>query len=168
MIKHEYVDLIDNLLGLSPEGSTYAARHFRTKVLMGTQQSYEALFSDKVALSLAYRWVVAFYACQLTQSKELAQYYLTQAQAHQVDANWLQAAANDQLDSIDDELLKTLLVFTRKLTLKPIEGDKEAVALLEQAGIATPDIIAVSQLIAFLSYQVRLVAGLKAMQALES
>lgn len=160
-------DLIDSLLGLDPQGTTYKARHFREKVLTGTQASYDALFSPTLDLSLAYRWLVALYASRLTHAEELAQHYLEQAQAHGVSAQWLEAIESGQLESLDDQVLKNILLFTRKLIVKPVEGDKDAVQQLKQAGIATPDIIALSQLIAFLSYQIRLLAGLKAMQSLE-
>ena len=44
---------------------------------------------------------------------------------------------------------------------------RSALLALPAAGISTPAVVALSQLIAFLSYQVRLVAGLKAMKASE-
>ncbi|REN20801.1 CMD domain protein, partial [Mycobacterium tuberculosis] len=37
---------------------------------------------------------------------------------------------------------------------------------LAASGLSTPAIVAMSQLIAFLSYQIRVAAGLKAMEAL--
>lgn len=167
MSTHESPDLIDSLLGLDPQGSTYEARHFRDKVLVGTQSSYDALFSPELTLSLPYRWLVALYACTLSKADELSQHYLQQAQQNGVDAALIQAVGTGQLDAITDPTLKTILDFTAKLILKPIEGDKSAIEAVKQAGISTPDVIALSQLIAFLSYQTRLVAGLKAMQALE-
>lgn len=163
----ETVDLIDKVLGLDPQSSTFAARHFREKVRSGTQASYEALFSPELTLALPLRWLVAVYVCQLTKATELHQHYLTQAQQAGVSAEWLTAIENDNLESIADPIVQASLVFTRTLTLKPLEGDKTAIQNLEQSGLPTADCITLSQLIAFLSYQVRLVTGLKAMQALE-
>lgn len=160
-------DLIDSVLGLSPQSSTYAARVFRDKVRDGTQASYEALFSPELHLDLAVRWLVAVYATQLTQAKELHQHYLAQAQQAKVPNQWLDAVAADQPTTVSDPIVQAILIFTRTLTLKPIEGDKNAIQQLEQAGVPTPDCITLSQLIAFLAYQVRLVTGLKAMQRLE-
>lgn len=59
-----------------------------------------------------------------------------------------------------------IALLQRHSSLKPVEGDKDAVLSLKKAGIATNDIVALSQLIAFLSYQLRLAAGLKAMAKL--
>ncbi len=161
------VDLIDHVLGLDPQGSTFAARHFREKVRSGTQASYEALFSPELTLALPVRWLVAVYVCQLTKATELHQHYLAQAQQAGVSAEWLAVIEQDQLESITDPIVQAILVFTRTLTLKPLEGDKTAIQNLEQSGLPTADCITLSQLIAFLAYQVRLVTGLKAMQALE-
>lgn len=161
-------DLIDHVLGLTPPSSTHAARVFRDKVRHGTQASYEALFSPELHLDLGVRWLVAVYATQLTQAQELHQHYVTQAQQANVPSQWLEAVAADQPNAISDPIVQAILIFTRTLTLKPIEGDKAAIQQLEQAGVPTPDCITLSQLIAFLSYQVRLVTGLKAMQRLEN
>lgn len=168
MSTHTSTDLIDGLLGLNPEGSTYKARHFRAKVLNGTQASYEALFSPSISLDLDYRWLVAIYACQLSQAVELENHYIFEAQENEVAADLIDAVRMGRLVDIQDAQLTTLLHYTRTLIEKPIEGDKAALEALQQAGISTPDIVALSQLIAFLSYQIRLVAGLKAMQALET
>jgi uncharacterized protein YciW len=54
---------------------------------------------------------------------------------------------------------------SRALTQRPVEGDKAAIEKLPAAGISTPAVVALSQLIAFVSYQLRVVAGLKAMRA---
>jgi uncharacterized protein YciW len=64
-----------------------------------------------------------------------------------------------------DERLKTILAFAGKLILKPIEGDRAAIESLVDVGLSTPAIVALGQLIAFLSYQIRVAAGLKAMVA---
>ncbi|WP_458869764.1 hypothetical protein, partial [Enterococcus faecium] len=61
--------------------------------------------------------------------------------------------------------LRAMLVFTRALTQRPVEGDRAAIEKLPAAGISTPAVVALSQLIAFVSYQLRVVAGLKAMRA---
>lgn len=161
------VDLIDTLLKLNPTGSTYRARHFRDNICQSTQASYEALFSDQLHLPLQTRWLVALYAAQLTQSHELTRHYLNEAEDTGVIEEALQAVLQDDLDLIVDPTLYAILHFTRTLTLKPIEGDQSALLALENAGITTEDCIALAQLIAFLSYQIRLVTGLKAMQALE-
>lgn len=164
-------DLIDRLVGLVPGSSTYAARHQREKVAVATQGSYDVLFDPALPdLSLTERLLVALYACRLTPAPELAAHYRDRLQQTQAEAALIQIAESgvpqDAL-RINQPRLAAMLDFTRKLIEKPVEGDKAALLALPAAGISTPAVVALSQLIAFLSYQVRLVAGLKAMKASE-
>src|SRR5690606_29427614 len=147
----------------------YATRHAREKVAAATQGSYE-LFFDPAAggLSMPERLLVAYYACVLSTSPDLESHYLGLLGQNGVDAAILEAVGRNRLELIQPGRLAALLAFTAKLILKPIEGDQAAAQALQAAGIATPDIITLAQLIAFLSYQIRLVAGLQAMKALES
>lgn len=164
----EGADLIDTLLGLDENSMVYAARHFRSEVLVGTQESYEALFSEALSLPLEVRWLVALYASQLSQSYELTEHYQQQVAQTAVLELWIKAVLTDDLTLIQDPLVRAILSFTRTLILNPIEGDKTALLALEASGVSAADCIALAQLIAFLSYQIRLVAGLKAMQTLEA
>ena len=58
-----------------------------------------------------------------------------------------------------------MLQFAAALTTDPRNGDRAAIDALRSAGLADPAIVALAQLVAFLSYQLRVVAGLKAMRA---
>ena len=48
-----------------------------------------------------------------------------------------------------------------------MEGDRIALLKLPAAGLSTPEVITLAQLIAFVAYQVRVVAGLQAMAAMD-
>lgn len=162
-------DLIDRLVGLHPGGSTYAVRHQRDKVAAATQGSYDALFDPALPdTPLAERLLVALYACRLTPAPELSAHYRQALLDAQVDSALIRAAEHGNASDITDPRLAAIFEFTRKLIEKPVEGDRAALQTLPAAGISAPAIVALSQLIAFLSYQIRLVAGLKAMKALEN
>ncbi len=47
------------------------------------------------------------------------------------------------------------------VTTAPREATRDDIAALQQAGVADADIVRLSQLIAFVNYQVRLIAGLR-------
>ena len=71
-------DLVDQLVGLKADSTTYAARHQRDKVAAATQGSYDALFDPALpGLTLAERLLVALYASRLTPSPALAAHYLS-------------------------------------------------------------------------------------------
>jgi uncharacterized protein YciW len=57
--------------------------------------------------------------------------------------------------------LTAILTHTDLLTTSPKNASPEALEALKQAGLSTRDIVTVSQLIAFVSFQVRLLATLR-------
>lgn len=162
------IDLIDTLVGLDSNSVVYAARHFRDEVLVGTQESYDALFSEVGSLPIETRWLVALYASQLSQSSTLADYYQQQLAQTSALELWIKAVLTDDLTLISDPTVNAILNFTRTLILNPVESDKAALLALEESGVSVADCITLAQLIAFLSYQIRLVTGLKAMQDWET
>ncbi|WP_419343688.1 CMD domain protein [Achromobacter sp. PD1] len=161
-------DLVDRLIGLAPGAKTYEVRHFREKVAAATQGSYDALFDPALpGLSLAERLLVALYATRITPSPLLAAHYRARlADAGATPADIAVAESGRPADAATPRLA-AILEFTRKLIEKPVEGDEAALKTLPAAGVSTPAVVTLSQLVAFLSYQVRLVAGLEAMKELE-
>ncbi|WP_183004880.1 CMD domain protein [Achromobacter sp. UMC71] len=161
-------DLVDQLVGLKAESNTYAVRHQRDKVAAATQGSYDALFDPALpGLTLAERLLVALYASRLTPSPALAAHYRQRLVDAGASAADIQVAETGKPADATDPRLAAILEFTRKLIEKPVEGDEAALKTLPAAGVSTPAVVTLSQLIAFLSYQVRLVAGLDAMKSLE-
>ena len=55
------------------------------------------------------------------------------------------------------------LNFTRTLIESPVHGDQAALQALQDVGLSTEEIVVLAQLVAFMSYQVRLAAGLGAL-----
>jgi CMD domain protein len=158
-------DLIDRMVPLAENTPLHAVRHQRAKVVKATQQSHDALFSPGLGdVPLRERLLVAWYACTLTPHAGLAAHYRARLDTYAPEATLCQAIARDQLDQVADARLRALLQFTRTLILKPVEGDRQVLNTLPQAGYSTPAIVALAQLIAFLSYQTRLVSGLSALQ----
>lgn len=161
-------DLIDSVVGLTPASPLYATRHARAKVSSATQGSYELFFDPAVGgLGIPERLLVAYYACLLSKAAGLAQHYREAFLQAGGDASTLAFVGGNHPEQLASSRLKALLAFTSTLIEKPIEGDHAAVQALQAAGVSTPDIVMLAQLIAFLSYQTRLAAGLQAMKALE-
>lgn len=165
-------DVIDLMAGLAPGSTLYTLRHQRDKVAAATQGSYDAMFDASVdGLSVTERLLVAHYACSLSQAVEISDHYRSRLVALEVDPALLamseSVSASHGTAAAFDPRLRAMLTFTHTLITDPIAGDKPALMMLAEAGLTTPAIVALAQLIAFLSYQLRVVAGLKAMQALE-
>jgi CMD domain protein len=162
-------DAVDAIVGLTQHDPLYAIRHARQKVVHATQGSYELFFDPASGgLTIQERLLVAWHASLLSRSAALAGHYRNKLADHAVHAEVVAAIEDGRVDGLPPSRLRAMLVFTQTLILKPVEGDKAALERLRDAGMETADIVTLAQLVAFLSYQIRLVAGLSAMKALES
>ena len=160
-------DVIDAAVPLAPDRATWALRRQRDKVVSATQGSYDAMFSPAVeGLSVTERLLVALHACRVSKADGLAAHYRERLAAEGADSGVVEAV--DSGKPVADARLRAVLAFTGKLIERPIEGDRAAVQSLADSGLSTPAIVAMSQLIAFLSYQIRMAAGLKALAAVEA
>ena len=147
-------DVIDRVAGLVPGDALHSTRRFRAKVVEATQASHDALLEQPVGgLSTADRLRVAIHVCTLASATSLAQHYQARF------------AADAGRDAPPAAALPAMLQFAAALTTDPRNGDRAAIDALRLAGLADPAIVALAQLVAFLSYQLRVVAGLNAMRA---
>lgn len=148
------IDVIDHAAGLAPGDPLHGARRVRAKVVEESQASHDALLLQPVdGLSPADRLRVAAHVCTLAGAASLEQHYADRL-----------ADAPD-CDAPSSPALPAMLTFAAKLTTDPRLGDRAAIDALKRAGLGDAAIVALAQLVAFLSYQLRVVAGLKAMRA---
>jgi len=146
-------DVIDTAAGLAPSSALQTARSFRSTVVEATQASHEALLYEPVpGLSTADRLRVAVHCCEA-------------AEAHQMAAHYRALLVQQPAGDASTPTLPAMLTWAGLLTTDPRRGDREALQALRAAGLADPAIVALAQLVAFLSYQTRVVAGLVAMEA---
>jgi uncharacterized peroxidase-related enzyme len=149
-------DVIDAAVPLRAGEHLHELRRQRQKIVDATQGSHAEMFSPAVqGVSVVERLRVALHAARLSGAGTLVAHY--RAMLEQEGASPEPAAA--------DARVATLLAFTAKVIERPIDGDRQAVEGLGTAGFSPAAVVAVSQLIAFVSYQIRLVAGLQAMKA---
>jgi uncharacterized protein YciW len=147
-------DVIDRAAGLAPGDPLHTARRFRAKVVEATQASHDALLHEPVdGLSTADRLRVAAHVCTIAGAASLAQHY-EQELADQPGRAVPPSPA-----------LPAMLRFAAALTTDPRRGDRAALEPLRRAGLGDAAIVALAQLVAYLSYQLRVVAGLQALRA---
>lgn len=160
-------DLIDRLVPLASGTPTHGVRHQRDKVVAATQGSYTALFDPALqGLSLPERLLTALSIVRLAGSTELVAHYTERLQALDDLSAAHRAALAGDAASTGDARLDQILAYARLLAERPVEGDQAALLRLPAAGLSTPAVIALAQLIAFVAYQLRVVAGLQAIAAL--
>ena len=147
-------DVIDRAAGLAPGDPLHSARRFRAKVVEATEASHEALLRQPVeGLSTADRLCVALHVCTIAGARTLARHY---------EGQLAEASGGDAPSS---PALPAMLQFAAALTTDPRRGDRAAIDSLRRAGLGDAAIVALAQLVAFVSYQLRVVAGLRAMRA---
>ncbi|MFZ4285404.1 CMD domain-containing protein [Variovorax sp. HJSM1_2] len=162
-------DLVDSLVPLAAQSPVWAVRQQRDKVVAATQGSYNAIFDPALSgPSPAERLLSAHLIARLAGSTALQAHYAAALRALPAltasQSAALEGAAINSLSA--DPRLQAILRFTQTLAERPVEGDKEALLKLPAAGLATPEVVALAQLIAFVSYQLRVVAGLQAITEL--
>jgi uncharacterized peroxidase-related enzyme len=146
-------DVIDTAAGLGPDAALQTARRFRSTVVEATQASHEALLYEPVpGLTTADRLRVALHCCEA-------------AEAHQLAAHYRALLVQQPAGDASTPALPAMLTWAGLLTTDPRRGDREALQALQAAGLADAAIVALAQLVAFLSYQTRVVAGLVAIEA---
>lgn len=157
------VDVIDKVLGLGPSSPLLALREQRAKLKHLTQTSYVAALhpTDPRNFSYAERATLAARMAALWTSQELLAHYRELATA--------EGAADDVLSIADpawkpeDEAsrLAVILRHVDLVTKNPKAATRENIEKLYAAGLDDRDIVTLAGIIAFVNYQVLVVAGLK-------
>ncbi|NHL68166.1 hypothetical protein EIB72_17445 [Burkholderia ambifaria] len=158
-------DTIDAVAGLRDGDAVAALRRAREKVLRHTRLSEAALFDPALPdLSLTERLHVARYVAQKSNAPALAGTY----RARLIEAGGtLDDIAHADADAFDALPRRTgaILAHARLLTLSPVDARPSDLDALKSAGLTTPAIVALSQLVAFVAYQLRVAVAAQALQA---
>ena len=162
-------DVIDALVPLPESSAAHTVRHQRAKVVAATQGSYDSIFEPTLsgAPALAERLLAAHAIARLAGSQVLQTHYHDRLQALALTPVQQAAWDGEPLQALDSGArLQAILAFACTLTERPVEGDQAALLALPAAGLTTPEVVALAQLIAFVAYQLRVIAGLQALAEL--
>ena len=169
MKETEIHDTVDRVVGYAQGSATHAIRHARAKVVAATQGSEDGLFDPALpGLSVQERLLVAILACALVPAAALVGEYRARLEATGADPALIESVARGEVPSAASTRLAAILRFAHTLTTDPVKADKAALLRLKESGLSTPEIVTLAQLIAFISDQTRVVAGLRAMQKAEA
>lgn len=147
-------DVIDRLAGIEPGSPVAALRARRPDFVRYTEGSHDVLLApaDPAGISLAERALIALRVATLERSVALADHYRTRLR---------QVAGGDQNATVETPRLKALLDHVERMTTAPRTATKAHLDALGAEGFSPRDLVTVAQLVAFVSYQVRVVAGLR-------
>lgn len=159
-------DVIARLAGVAPGGAVAAALAGRADILTMTAESEAAslLPQEPGALSHGERAALAVRVARLHEEPGLAAHYgELVARAGATDAT--AALADPAFKGGGDKRLAALIAYTDRVSLAPKDAVAGDIERLQAAGIDDADIVRLAELVAFLAYQIRVVQGLKLMQA---
>lgn len=138
-------DILAELAEIAPDSALAAARAVREAATHHAQGSYEALFGQQDNdFPLDERFAVAARVAKLHESDSLAAHYAGFGIADPTSPRLVPAQA-----------------FARLLTFAPVEATPSALEALTRAGWSPRAIVTLAQLIAFVSFQSRLLNGLR-------
>ena len=159
-------DIINQLAGVEAGSALAGLREQRPETLQYAQGSFLALFEpdDPAGVSLLERDAIGLRVATLEMSPVVAAHQRARLQA--LDASGETIAAIEGFPDSGDlpARLQAILRHADLLTMAPRKGSPQALERLKAAGLTTRDIVTVSQIVAFLSYQIRMVALLQAME----
>ena len=144
--------------GISADSPLASVLALRSDILELTEKSHAASLQPNQSggLSHAERSGLACRIAKRNNESVLAQHYET------LFSDGSQAIANTDFQGNDDRM-KAIIRHTDLVTLNPKDAKAEDVSALRSAGLDDADIVRLSELIAFVAYQVRVVAGLRLM-----
>ena len=160
-------DAIDHAAGLTPQDALYQTRRLRPEFVDGAEQCRQSVLTPAEDQSLAtgLRLALALRMAKLNDYAGLQRDYqaqLAQLAQHQPSAE-LQALAEGAVPA--GEPLATIARHTDLITQQPMQATEHHIRLLEQAGLTHPQIVALSELIAFVNFQTRVAAGLRLLRS---
>jgi len=141
-------DLLESTIGVATDAPLARLRASRGDIVRHTQGSYDVLIcpADPGGLSLSERATIALCAAELSGHAALAAHY--------------RDLAARRGDPPPGARLETILAHVALVTRHPRSAASSNIAALQGAGLSPGDIVALTQIVAFISYQVRAAVGL--------
>jgi len=145
--------------GISAASPLAGAVSLRSDILELTENSHEASLrpNQPGGLSHAERAGLACRIAKLNDDAVLARHYET------LFGVGSQALADTGFDGGGDARMKAIIRHTDLVTMNPKDAKADDVSALRSAGLDDADIVRLSELIAFIAYQITVVAGLRLM-----
>ncbi|KRD64041.1 CMD domain protein [Ensifer sp. ENS10] len=156
-------DVIDTVLGLDRFPDLQALREQRAKLKHLSQTSYQAALRPAEARNFSYalRAALAARMAALWKSQELAAHFRELLESEEGGSALVSIANPGNGAEGADTRLVAILAHVDLVTLSPKEATRANIEKLTAAGLDDRDIVTLAGLIAFVNYQVLVVAGLK-------
>lgn len=157
-------DVMDALAGLSASSPLGDLRRQRPDVVKHTQGSDDAIFdpTDDGGLTRAERAAAALRVATLLRDGTLEAHYRARLTA--LDTNSALADSVQGKARITDARWDAILAHVDLVTRGPGRAERNDIDNLQVAGLSSHAIVSLSQLVAYVNYQSRVLAGLRALK----
>jgi CMD domain protein len=157
-------DLIEDILGIAPGSPLAELRRRRPEALRHAQGAYRELLmpEDPGNVSHVDRAALALRVALREGDEALAARFRALLEA--ASAQEAIMLAEDLSGAPMEGRLATLLRYADVVAARPEDVTQDTIDALTAMGLTPRDIVAVTQLVSFVPYQVRVIAGLRAMQ----
>lgn len=158
------IDAMDKAAGISSEDALFTARRFRPEFVQGAEECRLSVLRPANDQGLAPNLRAAL-------ARRMAGLNADQVLMAEYDAQMAELGSTEQLKALAagekdlDEPLATIARHVDLITLTPSRAEAKHIALLGEAGLNNPQIVALSELIAFVNFQTRVVAGLRLLRS---
>ena len=166
--RREPADVLDHLAGGDPSGAVAGLRAARPDLTRFSQASYESLLEPDGddSLTRRERELVALRIALQTPDPRLAAWHETRLIAATGSPATVDAVS--AFPAVSPELTPREVAILRHadlVTQRPTEVEATDIGALRTAGLSTHEIVTLSQLVAFVAFQVRILATLRAFGA---
>ena len=154
-------DVMDTLAGLPPGSPLAELRRRRPDVVQHLQGSDDAIFSpqDDGGLTAAERAAAALRVATLLRDATLSEYY--RARLAVLDADGTLAKTVEGGARITEPRWDAILAHVDLVTRGPGSAERKDIDNLLAAGLSSHAVVSLSQLIAYVNFQSRVLAGLR-------
>ena len=158
-------DVINHFAGIVPGSPLAQLREQRPETLRHAQGSFRVLLEpdDPGGVSRDEREAIALRVATLERNPDVAVFHRERMRVLGAGDELVSAVESFPDSGNVPARLEAILRHTDMLTTSSRSGSSEAIEALRQAGLSARDIVTISQLIAFMSYEIRMIALLRAM-----
>jgi len=141
-------DLLERIIGVTPDSPLGNLRSQRPDIVRHTQSSHEVLLcpADPGGLSLSERALIAACVAEASHHPALTRHY--------------RQLLAERGDPPQTQRLDTILRHVNRVATAPRTAQPAHIDALRAQGLSARDIVALTQIVAFVSYQVRAAIGL--------
>ena len=159
-------DVVNSILGIDDDSPIAQLRNQKPTLVAELQEYYLSIFEPTEASAAAFplvdRALVAIRVASHTGSTAVATWYEGIARSNGASNEAIAAALNVPSSADGESSLDAAFRHADLLTTRPVDARKSDLDALKAAGFTPAGIVSLSQTIAFVSYQLRLIAGLRA------